>query len=209
MSVKRINQLVLVFFVAGAALSAAFGINRLLPLVPLILIAVGIIVFAYCGPSRSLKYWLVLASIGVVGFVAELIGVRTGLLFGDYAYGDVLGPKLAGTPLLLILLWSYVCMSAYVIASPLKPVMRRLIVAGLVAVLFDVMLEPFAIKTGLWYWSDGYPGLYNYVCWFVLAFLGAGLLAKQKIKVRNRMLATTVFAAEAVFFISILLIKEG
>ena len=41
----------------------------------------------------------------IIGLTTEIIGVNTGLLFGDYQYGSVLGPKLFGVPLLIGLNW--------------------------------------------------------------------------------------------------------
>src|SRR5690554_1303231 len=34
----------------------------------------------------------------IAGFLVELWGVNTGIVFGDYTYGVGLGPKIAGTP---------------------------------------------------------------------------------------------------------------
>ena len=40
-----------------------------------------------------------------IGFSAEVIGVKTGVLFGDYSYGSNLGYKFAGVPIVIGLLW--------------------------------------------------------------------------------------------------------
>src|SRR5210317_2015499 len=57
------------------------------------------------------------------GFAVELIGVQTGLLFGEYAYGSALGPKLMGVPLIIGVNWlAIVLASIGVIGSfKLKP----------------------------------------------------------------------------------------
>jgi len=49
------------------------------------------------GDKRRLIWFAGLAY--VIGFAAEVIGVQYGVLFGEYTYGRVLGPKLLGTPL--------------------------------------------------------------------------------------------------------------
>ena len=40
-----------------------------------------------------------------LGFGVEVIGVETGLLFGDYEYGSGLGPKVLKVPMLMGVLW--------------------------------------------------------------------------------------------------------
>ena len=50
-----------------------------------------------------------------VGMVTEIIGVNTGRLFGNYAYGSVLGFKIAGVPLLIGLNWFVVIYCCIVI----------------------------------------------------------------------------------------------
>ena len=41
----------------------------------------------------------------VIGFSAEVLGVKTGILFGDYQYGETLGVKLWEVPLVIGLNW--------------------------------------------------------------------------------------------------------
>jgi len=40
-----------------------------------------------------------------IGFGAELIGIHTGYLFGDYVYGPTLGPKLWDVPIIIGVNW--------------------------------------------------------------------------------------------------------
>jgi putative membrane protein len=42
-----------------------------------------------------------------------------------------------------------------------------------VAVLFDWLMEPVAVKLGFWTWLSLDIPVYNYVCWFIVS---AGLL---------------------------------
>ena len=38
-------------------------------------------------------------------YIIEIIGVSTGAIFGEYYYGNALGPKIGGVPPLIGLLW--------------------------------------------------------------------------------------------------------
>ena len=50
--------------------------------------------------NQSPFWWLVLTCF-LGGIVAELIGVHTGLLFGNYQYDNALGWEIAGVPVLI------------------------------------------------------------------------------------------------------------
>ena len=45
----------------------------------------------YYQPIKDAKFYFVCFSIYLISFCTELIGVNTGLIFGNYSYGDVLG----------------------------------------------------------------------------------------------------------------------
>lgn len=51
---------------------------------------------------KSLVIW---TSIYLIGIGAEIIGVNTGLLFGNYSYGNNLGPKIVGVPPIIGINW--------------------------------------------------------------------------------------------------------
>ena len=46
-----------------------------------------------------------------IGMIAEILGVNYGLIFGKYDYGDNLGLKLLGVPLLIGLNWVVLTLS--------------------------------------------------------------------------------------------------
>ena len=62
---------------------------------------------AHCVATRSLGsgFAVVLVCVGG-GLAAEAIGWRTGWPFGNYRYGESLGPKLLGVPLVVPLAWA-------------------------------------------------------------------------------------------------------
>lgn len=50
--------------------------------------------------NYSIKAILVFTAIAFIGFFIEVAGVNTGLIFGNYIYGDALGLKAFNTPLI-------------------------------------------------------------------------------------------------------------
>ncbi len=100
-SQRWISLLMLILNGVGlAGILLGFG-ERILQFTALNLLISGLLAMAFDWDSRSRLWWL--AAIG--GWLAECIGVQTGLLFGQYNYGEGLGPKLAGVPLILGILW--------------------------------------------------------------------------------------------------------
>ena len=179
----------LLFHVAGAI--GLVWINR-----PLFLSATALnlflmfllLVWTQAQGARSFYLFLVVAF--ALGMLVEVIGTRTGWLFGEYRYGKVLGPRFMQVPLLIGLNWFVIgfCMGALVdkcevmIAKfPGQRVQRQrpwLIstlktIAGVIGfVIFDRVMEKPAMEMGYWEWlNNSGPALLNSVCW-----MGMGLV---------------------------------
>jgi putative membrane protein len=119
------------------------------------------------------------AAAGALGFAAELVGVRTGRPFGHYRYGDGLGPKVGGVPLLAAAAWAMMARPSWVVAGRIdaRPAIRvPLAAAALTA--WDVFLDPRMAADGYWTWPDGgrYEGIpaSNFLGWLMT---GAGVFA--------------------------------
>ena len=115
-----------------------------------------------------------------LGLLAESVGVASGVPFGEYAYADTLGPKVAGVPLLVPLAWT-------MLAYPCLLLGRRLggghgtagvaTVGGLALASWDLFLDPQMVADGHWTWLfpdpalPGVPGvpLTNYGGWMLVA----------------------------------------
>src|ERR1051325_8882237 len=77
---------------------------------PLFLLLAGLIVIV----TSSWRERAALALAAALGFAAEVVGVRHGFLFGDYAYTDALAPRLLGVPLVMASAW--MTLAAYALA---------------------------------------------------------------------------------------------
>ncbi len=149
--------------------------------------------------GRSLAY---MAITYIVGFGAEVFGVQTGILFGDYHYGSVLGWKAWDTPLMIGLNWVMLGYSAGVIANYLLPRrgwwLRGLLAAALMVGL-DVLIEPVAMHYGFWEWEAETVPLRNYLGWFLVALPLECLFAFWLAEVRNKV-AIALFILQFLFF---------
>jgi putative membrane protein len=91
-----------------------------------------------------LTYRLLLAIlvVGIAGFTAEYIGVHTQLLFGEYHYGNNLGYKLAGIPLLIAINWVMLSFSAIAIVISLQiSVLVKALLSATLMTLLDFLLN--------------------------------------------------------------------
>jgi len=121
------------------------------------------------GPRWTARFLLV-----VVGgsLLVEAVGVATGLPFGDYRYGDALGPQLLGVPLVVPLAWAMLAYPAHVAGVRVG----RPVLAGAWALAaWDLFLDPQMVAEGYWTWADphGINGIpwSNHVAWLVVALV--------------------------------------
>jgi len=119
------------------------------------------------------------ATIFILGFFSEWIGVHTGLLFGRYWYGMNLGPKLSGVPFIIGINWAMLTILASGIAIKwTKNITFQAMIAAALMTGIDVLMEPVAIRNDYWHWHNEVIPLYNYLCWFVVSFIGNLVLIK-------------------------------
>ncbi len=144
---------------------------------------------AYVVGTRMAAILFVIAAGG--GWLAEEIGVATGLLFGRYYYTDLLGPKIGSVPIAIALAWFVLAWVAAGISnlivdqSPL-PTDRGLghhlwcaLLAAFAMTAYDLPVDPFWTRPGgAWVWIDGGPyfgvPLRNFAGW-VFTSLVVGL----------------------------------
>jgi putative membrane protein len=96
-----------------------------------------------------------------VGLVAELVGTRTGVPFGEYAYAPGrLGPTVAEVPLVVAAAWTVGAWPAWCAARAVatSPAARAGLTAlGLTA--WDLYLDPQMLADGRWAFTGGGPVL--------------------------------------------------
>jgi putative membrane protein len=167
------------------------------PLNLLVLFALLLINF----PIRSGKTIAISTLIFSTGFAVEWLGVHTGVLFGEYHYGQNLGMKIDGIPPLIGINWVILTLCSAAIAQHYfsNIWLKAALGAGLM-VLLDFFIEPSAPLFDFWFWKIDHAPFQNFVAWFVVAFLLHLAYGYSKVKGSFRFCAHA-FAAQAVFFI--------
>ena len=154
-----------------------------------------------------------------VGITVEIIGINTGILFGDYTYGNVLGLKFKNVPVLIGINWFIIiyCCGISIHTLLMKAINRiaadtgknpaaikalSVIVDGAtLAVFFDWLMEPVAVKLGYWTWNgDGSIPMFNYICWFVISLLLLTIFHFAKFSKQNKF-AVNLLLIQLMFFL--------
>ncbi len=152
-----------------------------------LLLMFGLLVWVQSQKNKI--FFLFLGFTFVVGMLTEIIGVNTGLIFGHYQYGNLMGVKFFGVPWLIGLNWFNVVFCSGVLAYAIKNlVVKKLnvlvveenlilntffvaLVGATIATAFDFILEPAAIKLGFWQWQNNTIPVYNFLSWFIISFI--------------------------------------
>jgi putative membrane protein len=168
--------------------------------------------------NKNRYFWLFTIVVLSIGFLVEVIGVNTGYLFGNYNYGNVLGKKWQEVPLVIGVNWFIVifccgiCVNTLLnkIVKPVTetpsepaPVLKAISVisdGATLAVIFDWLIEPIAVKLGYWQWQDKEIPVYNYVCWFAISLLLMLLFRFLPFEKRNKF-AVNLLLIQTMFFL--------
>jgi putative membrane protein len=169
--------------------------------------------------SRNKSYLLFMAAVFAIGFFSEVVGVNTGLLFGNYRYGKILGLQWLQVPVIIAVNWFIIIYCCGIATQTLlMKVIRQVanetnepplvlkamsvIVDGAtLAVAFDWLMEPVAVKLGFWNWlGDGSIPLYNYICWFAISLLLLTSFHFFNFPKRNKF-AVNLLLIQAMFFL--------
>lgn len=176
-----ILYLFLIFGFLGITLPPENISNLFLACTPLVMLVTAWYLIEGSFKNKGLIRYL--RFVVIVSFVIEALGVALGLFFGSYVYGSRLGPTLFGTPLIIGVNWFIVMLG---VGSFLYEkvnnhnVTIQALKGAILAVLFDFVLEPFAIMLDFWSWEQGSVPIHNYVGWFVLSFFLLYFLFKAK-----------------------------
>ena len=136
----------------------------------------------------------------MAGFFIEVAGVKTGLIFGEYEYGNTLGFKLFDTPLLIGFNWLFLTYTSIAIIDHFKlKSWLTIFLAPLVMLVYDIVLEQVASKMGMWYWKEMQVPIKNYIAWYLTGFIFVMAFRIVKIETKNP-LAIVLLISQFIFF---------
>ena len=135
-----------------------------------------------------------------IGFGVEFLGVKTGLLFGNYSYGSTLGIKWYNVPLIIGVNWFVLAIGARGCANRItQNTFFQVLFAALLMVGLDYLIEPVAMKYDFWDWSQNKVPLQNYFMWFLISIFMQVLLSKKSKQIPFT-LAFVILISQFIFF---------
>lgn len=149
--------------------------------------------------------------IGLVTYLLEAVGTRTGYPFGSYYYSNTLSIFGERVPFAIGFAWVGVMSSAILLSTSTTNWIRALQV-GFWALLLDLVLDPVAFARGFWMWEG--KGIYagvpweNFAAWFGTAYLLSFLYPLRKTGVKPKAESGRLYQGILLMF-GILAVKEG
>lgn len=155
--------------VAGYLIPATTELFLILTPANLIISALALAVYQ---EQNTARFFIVSGAIALAGYLIEVLGVKTGVIFGEYSYLTTLGFKVADVPLLIGINWIILVIgTSEVSARVFKGFAARATFAAMLMMLMDVLIEPVAIAYQYWEWEDSQVPIQNYMAWFAVALV--------------------------------------
>jgi bisanhydrobacterioruberin hydratase len=204
-TLSKIHLLViisLIFYLVGWVGMVFFDTASMAKLTPInLLITIGLVFFSHEEKNKNFYYFLIVSFLS--GIIVEIIGVKTGYLFGNYHYGEAMGGKIAEVPILMGVNWfvTLYCAGTLFNYSSFS-VPTKILLASLAAVGLDFWIEKIAPILDFWHWENEIIPFYNYVCWLGIGAILLGFFYRLLPQNRN-LFACILFAIQWIFFISL------
>ena len=197
---KAISVIVIFHLIGLIGLSIPFTRPIFLQIVPWhLLLMLVVIVLNHNKIDSRFIFFLVI--IFISGFAAEWVGIHKHWFFGDYTYGETLGTKILGVPLIVGVNWFLLTYSASVLMqrSRLKSMFFRVIIGSFILVLLDFLIEPLAIRLDYWHWADNVVPFKNYLSWFLAGVVMLSIYELFRFKYQ-RVVAPVLLLTQFTFF---------
>tara|TARA_B100002052_G_scaffold287718_1_gene302958 strand:+ start:173 stop:805 length:633 start_codon:yes stop_codon:yes gene_type:complete len=203
MSWTKVNIIIILLFilhlVGGVALSMHSVKSIFLALTPFNLaLTFGLLIWA--NDDFSFNFFKIISVLFLIGFFVEVLGVYSGLLFGEYHYGKTLGFQFLEVPLIIGVNWVMLVLSSFAVSSYfVSNSILKVVLSSIIMVFLDLMIEPVAIRLDFWYWQAEVIPLQNYLMWFIVALLMNWILTFNRFRF-NVKLGFGLLISQVLFF---------
>jgi putative membrane protein len=148
----------------------------------------------------STRFFIAFSIPFFIGFITEFLGVNFGWFFGNYEYGENLGAKIGGVPIMICINWGVLTViTADVSQIITKNTISRFLIGGFLMMLLDIIIEVVAPRFDFWEFENGIVPLKNYLAWFVIAAIAHFFYNLFDIKT-NKKVSLNIFIAILIFF---------
>jgi len=156
--------------------------------------------------KHSLKFFLACLIPFSFGFVSEFLGANYGLIFGSYNYGENLGYKIGGVPIMICVNWIVLTIITSDISCYFhRNIFVRSLLAAFMMVLLDIVIEVSAPRFDFWEFENGIVPIQNYVGWLFVSFLSHVGFQQFHFETHKKF-SIHVFIAISIFFLTFLIV---
>ena len=149
--------------------------------------------------EKNIKLYFIIVSVAVLGFLIEVIGVRTGVIFGSYQYGKAFGFSLFSVPILIGFNWAILLYGTSQFCK-FKNRIINIFFGSFLMTFIDFFIEHIASKYDFWYWENNQIPVQNYVAWFLISVV-LNLLFQKKLSKSNNITAKGFYVIQLIFFV--------
>lgn len=150
-------------------------------------------------PRKNLLYCFL--TIIILGYIIELIAFQTQAVFGVFSFGNTLGLKLFGTPLLIGIHWFLLGLgSAYFIRWIFTSHVMWVLGGALLTIIGFVITDPVAQSLDIWSWENYSFTFQNYSIRFIVS-IAMQMVILLFLKKEKNQFAGYFFILTTLFFI--------
>lgn len=201
LTVKEATKFLVIFYIVGTAGFLIPQSRQIFELLIPLSLLINLFMLMLFHTKFDKKHLWFFGTIVALTFAIEAVGVKTGLLFGEYFYGKSLPGKIFETPLIIGFNWLMLTYGTVELVRRNKMLRKFLpLIVGALMTAYDFFMEPVAMRTEMWNWSFNTVPLQNYVMWFVISAIIGACFELFAISTSNK-LAPRIFILQAVFFI--------
>jgi len=151
--------------------------------------------------QKKWQFYVSFLAVAIIGVAVEVLGVKTGVIFGSYYYGNSFGFKYLSVPLLIGVNWAMLLYSTSQFVR-FQNKWVNIFIGSVLMVLLDFFIEQSAAKFDFWYWKNGHIPLQNYIAWFAIS-LGLNAFFQPVLNQKPNLTAKAFYIIELVFFSSL------
>lgn len=161
-----------------------------------LLLSICLVLFA---AEKNIKLYLIILSVAILGFLIEVIGVKTGIIFGNYQYGNAFGFSLFSVPILIGFNWAILLYSTSQFCK-FKNRLINVLIGSCLMTFIDFFIEHIASKYDFWYWENNQIPIQNYLAWFLIS-VALNLLFQKNLSKSNNITAKGFYVIQLLFFV--------
>ncbi len=200
----KVTAAIVLFYAVGIA---GFELPMTHPvfvrLTPLALILSVLVLLRYDKVWKNRRFGWFSLFVFTGSYLIEVIGVNTGLIFGEYSYGEGLSVKWLGTPLMIGINWILmVYLTSAVVSDLSRNFTLQVLLPSVLMVAYDAIMEQVAHRMDMWQWAGGSIPVQNYLIWGLMAVVFHSVKYFARIEINNKM-ALPILIIQSLFFVLI------